>query len=182
VSQASGEPAETIVSARLRLVPMSRPFIEALLRGQHDRAGDIMGVDMPPEWPGDLSHMLRLRLDQIRADPSELQWLARAMVLRDDGRTVVGNLGFHGKPDGKGTVEVGYTVRLQYRRQGFAEEAVRALFDWANRAHGIRRFRASVSPTNEPSLSLIRKLGFVRTGEQWDEIDGRELVFELERP
>jgi len=175
------EADEVIASERLRLVSMSPAFIEALLRGHHSRAAEIMGVEVPPEWPGDLTHMLRLRFDQIRADPSEQQWLARAMVLREDGRTVVGNLGFHGKPDRRGMVEVGYTVRPQFRRQGFAEEAVRALFDWASRTHGIRRFRASVSPTDEPSLSLVRKLGFVQTGEQWDEIDGRELVFELER-
>jgi RimJ/RimL family protein N-acetyltransferase len=181
VSGANADPGEAILSERLRLVPMSASFIEALLRGHHSRAAEIMGVDMPPEWPGDLTHMLRLRLDQIRTDPSELQWLARAMVLREDGRTVVGNLGFHGKPDRRRMVEVGYTVRSQFRRRGFAEEAVRALFDWANRAHGITLFRASVSPINEPSLSLVRKLGFVQTGEQWDEIDGRELVFELER-
>jgi len=38
-----------------------------------------------------------------------------------------------------------------------------------------------VAPNNEPSLGLIRKLGFVQTGVQWDEIDGQELVFELQR-
>ena len=46
-------------------------------------------------------------------------------------------------------------------------------------AQGIRRFVASISPRNEPSLTIIRRLGFVRTGEQWDEEDGLEHVFEL---
>jgi RimJ/RimL family protein N-acetyltransferase len=45
----------------------------------------------------------------------------------------------------------------------------------------VSRFIASVSPTNEPSLRLIANLGFVRTGEQWDELDGEEYVFELVR-
>jgi len=36
-----------------------------------------------------------------------------------------------------------------------------------------------VSPDNEPSLNLVRKLGFAQTGSQIDEIDGLELVFEL---
>ena len=65
--------------------------------------------------------------------------------------------------------------------QQLAERAVRALFDWAAREHGIRLFRASVGPNNQPSLGLIRKLGFVQTGVQWDEIDGEELVFELQK-
>jgi hypothetical protein len=31
-------------------------------------------------------------------------------------------------------------------------------------------------------MNLIRKLGFRQTGDQWDEEDGLELVFELELP
>ena len=34
---------------------------------------------------------------------------------------------------------------------------------------------------NEPSLAIIRRLGFTQTGEAMDEEDGLELVFELER-
>ena len=37
---------------------------------------------------------------------------------------------------------------------------------------------ASVSPHNTPSLALIRVFGFRRVGEQIDEIDGLEWVFE----
>ncbi len=157
---------------------MSPAFIEALLSGDRARAEESLGAPVPPEWPEDIGHMLTLRLQQMRADPSEQEWLARAMVLRSDGRTVVGNIGFHARPDGRGMVEVGYTVLPEHRRRGYAEEAVRALFDWARRTHGIRIFRASVGPANEPSLALVRKLGFVQTGVQWDEIDGEELVFE----
>jgi ribosomal-protein-alanine N-acetyltransferase len=49
--------------------------------------------------------------------------------------------------------------------------------EWA----GIRRFYLAVAPDNQPSLAIVRKLGFVRTGEQMDPEDGLEHVFELER-
>ena len=45
------EADEVIASERLRLVSMSPAFIEALLRGHHSRAAEIMGVEVPPEWP-----------------------------------------------------------------------------------------------------------------------------------
>ena len=171
-----------ILSDRLELVSMSPGFIEALMGGDRERAASVIGLRLPASWPEEIHHLLNRRLEQMRRDPSEQPWLARAMVLRNDDRTVIGNIGFHGPPDGRGMVEVGYTVDPDHRRRGYAEEAVRALFDWASREHGIRLFRASVSPNNEPSLGLIRKLGFARTGVQWDEIDGEELVFELQRP
>ena len=37
---------------------------------------------------------------------------------------------------------------------------------------------ASVSPRNAASLALVRSLGFRQVGEQIDEVDGLELVFE----
>jgi RimJ/RimL family protein N-acetyltransferase len=55
------------------------------------------------------------------------------------------------------------------------------LMDLAEERAGIRHFVLSVAPDNEPSLAIIHKLGFVRTGEHIDEEDGLEHVFELER-
>ena len=39
--------------------------------------------------------------------------------------------------------------------------------------------RASVRPDNEVSRRLVSRHGFVPVGEQWDDEDGLELVYEL---
>jgi RimJ/RimL family protein N-acetyltransferase len=96
---------------------------------------------------------------------------------------MVGHVGFHGPPGynalkAADAVEVGYTIFPEHRRRGYATEAVRALLDWA-RAQGIHRFVASVGPQNEPSLALVRRLGFREVGRHWDDEDGEELEFEL---
>ncbi|HYL40541.1 MAG TPA: GNAT family protein, partial [Candidatus Binatus sp.] len=76
----------------------------------------------------------------------------------------------------------GYRVEPESRRQGYTREAVHALFDWAHREHGIHTFVASVSPTNVASLALIGGFGFSQIGEQMDEVDGLEYVFEAPWP
>ena len=60
----------------------------------------------------------------------------------------------------------------------YASEAVDGLMGWA-RTQGIDHFVASVAPGNEPSLAIIRKLGFVRTGQHIDPEDG--LVWRWEK-
>jgi [ribosomal protein S5]-alanine N-acetyltransferase len=177
-----GPSVPTIAAARMDLVSLSPALMEAALAGDRAGAEALLGSRLPDPWLEETRGLFRMRLEQMRKDPSEQAWLTRAMVLRDPESTVIGHIGFHGPPDARGRVEVGYTVLEGYRRQGYAGEAVRALFDWVATTHGITRFIASVGPWNDPSLGLIRKLGFVQTGVQWDDVDGEELVFELHRP
>ena len=163
---------------------MNLAFMRALVAHDLAVASAELGVEVSEEMTEDLVNFARYRLAQMEADPSIQPWLARAMVRTEpDGRrSAIGTLGFHGPPDERNVVEVGYRVEAPYRRQGYTSEAVRGLFDWAYREHGIRRFRASISPTNAASLNLAAGFGFRQVGEQMDEIDGLELVFETDWP
>ena len=77
-------------------------------------------------------------------------------------------------------VEIGYTIEEPWRGHGYATAAATELLRRAEE-RGVRHYLASATPDNEPSLAIIRKLGFRQTGEAIDEEDGLELVFELER-
>jgi RimJ/RimL family protein N-acetyltransferase len=161
---------------------MSPAFLEAVLAGDRASAELIAGLTLPSDWPDEHdSRFLRLRLDQMRGDPSSQQWLVRAMVLRAQERPMVGHIGFHGSPETVGRAEMGYTVMPNHRRQGYATEAARALMDWAAREHGVQRFFVSIAPNNSSSLAMAAKLGFRQVGEQIDEEDGLEYVFAIVR-
>lgn len=167
-----------IATARLSLLLLTPPVMEAILAGDSEAAGRALGCHVPVDWPGDDMGLLRLRFEQARRRPDELPWLLRAMVLRDGTNELVGHINFHGAPDDAGIAELGYTVLPAHRRRGYARESVLAMMAWASEEHGVRRFRLSIAPTNVPSLALARSLGFRQTGVQWDEEDGEELVFE----
>jgi RimJ/RimL family protein N-acetyltransferase len=173
-----------IRSARLDLVSLSPGVVEAILDGRLEEAESQLDFAFPDDFPDDdLTGFLRLRLGQMQRDPASQKWLVRALVLRDDG-TMVGHAGFHGPPGTTGLnpdkAELGYTVFPAFQGRGYATEAAVALMDWAH-GEGIDRFVASVGPSNEPSLAIVHKLGFVQTGEHWDEEDGLEHVYELDR-
>jgi RimJ/RimL family protein N-acetyltransferase len=172
-----------IHSARLDLVLMSPTLMRALLAADWAEAERLLGASIPDEWRSGYWQWLGQRPDQAEQDPSAMPWLPRALLLRKDDEsardeaTVVGDAGFHGPPGADDRVELGYMVVSEHRRNGYAEEAVRALMDWAAAEQGITRFRASISPQNVPSLNLIRKLGFVQVGAQRHEARGEELIF-----
>ena len=180
----SDSAVDLIRTPRLELVLMSVPFMEALQRRNIETASRELGAVVPMWMADELQDFLNYRLGQLRKDPSIREWLGRAMVFTESegSRHAVGSLGFHGAPDGEGRLEVGYSVDPPYRRRGFARESVEALFDWAHRRYGTTRFVASVGPWNEASLNLVAQLGFHKIGEQMDDIDGLEYVFETDWP
>jgi RimJ/RimL family protein N-acetyltransferase len=161
---------------------MSMRFMRLLLARDVDGAAHEIGASLPADYPDHLDGFLQFRIVDLEVDPSAQPWLGRAIVLTEpDGtRRIIGSAGFHSPPDDQGRVEVGYRVEPAYRRQGVASEVVRALFDWAASEHGVQRFRASVSSGNVASLAVIGRLGFRQTGVQIDDVDGEELVFDLE--
>ena len=91
---------------------------------------------------------------------------------------MVGLVGFHGPPDERGMVEVAYGVDPAFRRRGWARALLATALDWAASEPSVTVVRASISPSNEASLATLRPFGFQRVGEQWDEEDGLELLFE----
>lgn len=175
---------EVVKAERLELVLMTLTFMEALQRRDLTAASAELGASVPPWLADDMQDFLEYRLAQVREDPSVRGWLGRSMVLTeaDGARHVVGSIGFHGPPDDENRLEIGYRVDPHYRNRGFARESASAMYTWAHDKHGITTFVASVAPDNIPSLNLIEEYGYVLRGEQMDDIDGLELVFEAHWP
>ena len=173
-----------IHTERLELASMTVTFMRALVARDLDAAEREVGAHVPAWLPDQLEDFLQYRLLQLEVDPSIREWLGRAMLMTDEAgeRRVIGTIGFHGPPDAEGRAEIGYSVDPAYRRRGLAREAITAMFDWAGEAHGIHRFIASISPTNEASLRLADGFGYVQVGTQIDDIDGLEIVFETTWP
>lgn len=172
----------TIATPRLSLVSMTPAFLEVSLARDRAEAGRLIDADVPADWPH-LDGLLRLRLSQLHGDPTLEPWLLRAIVV-NDGRCMVGHIGFHGAPGSAHlepyapyAAEFGYTVFPHARRLGYATEAARALMQWAERRHEVRNFVVSIRPDNTPSLTIAHKLAFRRVGEHIDEEEGLEHVF-----
>jgi RimJ/RimL family protein N-acetyltransferase len=65
-----------------------------------------------------------------------------------------------------------------HRRRGYARAAFEALLARAAADPRVRRVRVTISPDNVPSYRLVAQYGFTEIGEQWDDEDGREIIYE----
>ncbi len=165
---------------RVELVALSGPVFAALADGDLAAANAVSPVPLPPSFavPGWAS-VWRVRAEQVAADPMHAAWVTGA-VWDPDRRLAVARAGFHGPPDARGMVEIGYATAPEHRRRGYARAALAALLDRAGREPDVRVVRVSIAPDNAASRAVAVPFGFREVGEQVDEEDGLEVVYELE--
>jgi len=153
--------------------------VEQLLSRAPDHDGEP--VPLAYDDPYDVLHPDRSpiawRIPMVREDPSCNPWLIRLAVDRATG-TIVGLGNFHAPPDGRGMVEIGYRVIPEHRRHGYGREMAETMWRAAAAHPDVRVLRASVSPDNAPSRAIVEGAGLVKVGEQWDDEDGLEWIYE----
>jgi RimJ/RimL family protein N-acetyltransferase len=171
-----------------RWVVLGPAVMRALVEGRLEEASVLageVGVPVPlTEFLVDEAWLWRIRLEQVAADPEAQGWVARAAWCQDgpDAGKVVGHLGFHGPPNEDRRVEVAYSVDPAYRRRGHARAMLTQVLAEVDSMPEVAVVRASISPDNTGSLATIRGLGFAKVGEQWDEDDGLEELWERPSP
>ena len=179
----------------VRLVRVPAHALAALAAGDVGTAERaLLGLRIDPDLAlGRSRRVWQIRADQVRERPADASWVTRLLVDSGLGTgtgpgggtgrgTAVGRAGFHAAPDGRGMVEVGYEVVAWARRRGYARAAMEALLTVARQRPDVHVLRATISPQNAASRALVASFGLVEVGEQWDEEDGRETIFELPVP
>jgi RimJ/RimL family protein N-acetyltransferase len=169
----------TLVTQRLELHHISGANLITLFEDRDD-APILKNANFtnPHRVLVDFQGPLHWRVPQVKADPSCNKWFVRQIVLKQS-REIIGSTSFHGVPDENGMVEIGLGIEREFHNQGFAKEALMAMWSWAIDQPDVKSFRYTVSPDNAPSIKVIEYFGFPFTGVQIDEEDGPENVYEI---
>jgi RimJ/RimL family protein N-acetyltransferase len=160
----------------LRLVSVPAEAMRLLAAGDRDAASAELGLDVGEYVAGE-RWLWQLRSEQLAREPGDAPWVARIAVAESEG-VVVGHCGFHAAPDADGRVEIAYSVAPEARRRGYGRAMLQVLLERAAAEPGVETVRATISPDNAASLATLAGHGFTRVGEQWDDEDGLELIYE----
>ena len=165
----------TFETARLRCRPLTLSEYASFNEGHE------------PTWP-DLSnpygHLisgpspLAFRSPRVAANPTFAE-IGLVLAIDKVSNELIGSAGFHDFPNSEGMIEIGFGIVPERQNQGFGTELLLGMWRQIILDPVVKTLRYTVSPENAPSLHIIKKLGFHLIGEQLDEIDGRELIFEL---
>ena len=103
-------------------------------------------------------------------------------VCRKDTGEMIGDCGLTMQIiDGQIRPEIGYHIRADHQRQGFAREAARAVRDWAFTNRDFDRLYSYMTEGNIASWSTAASAGLKRLKSYHDPIDGTLLVYTISR-
>lgn len=163
----------------MRIVQLPARAFRALADGDLAAANMVSPVPLSayfagPEW----TPVWKRRSEQVERDRASAAWVT-GVIWDEEQQVAVGRAGYHGPPDPAGMVEIGYSVDPAYRRRGYARAALEALLARAASEPRVRTVRVSIRPDNVASNALASQYGFAEVGEQWDDEDGLEIIYEV---
>lgn len=165
-------------TASLTLTPCTLDHANALIEGPQsfERAFHLRVMPGYLEFP----EALIFFRDQLRDHPEQSRWWTYLVIHRADS-ALIGMAGYKGPPDDQGVVEIGYGIANDYRGRGYATEAARALIGDAFTDPQVSAVIAHTMPEENPSTSVLSKVGMVRDGEMIDPEDGLVWRWKVER-
>lgn len=153
----------SIYTARLELRAGNRE-IYSIPFDDRGALAKAMDVNVPGNWP--VEHYdadpLVWSLKKLDEDPSSEPWLLRYFVDRET-MTLVG-FGGGGGLAADGSWTIGYSILPQFRRRGYASEALAGLVAAAFRHEEVERIIGETYPELVASIGVMEKNGFVFVG------------------
>ncbi len=121
---------------------------------------------------------LPYRIPRVKLNP-EFAEIAIVLAIEKATKEIVGSAGFHDFPNEDGMIEIGFGIVPEKQNKGFGKELLHGMWSEIVKRPDVKILRYTVSPTNEPSMHIIKSFGFALVGEQIDEEDGLELIYEI---
>jgi len=147
----------------MTLVAANRELVRADLSGRETLAKMLEAV-VPDSWPPELYDRPAMRYALHDLEDKTVQgWTFWYLVLADSNE-LVGICGFKGRPNSKGSVEIGYSILSQFRGAGLATEAAMRLITWAFTHRDVLEVSAETLPHLKASIRVLEKNGMELTG------------------
>jgi [ribosomal protein S5]-alanine N-acetyltransferase len=149
-------------TSRLTITSLTLDRVHAAI-SDRPLLGAILGANIPDDWPNqEFADALPVFAQWLLEDVSYAEWVG--LIIHREDNTLIGDIGFKGRPNADGSVEIGYGIVPSYRNQGYASEAARAMVEWAFSHDDVQRVLANCLNDNIASIRVLEHIGMRQVG------------------
>ena len=109
---------------------------------------------------GKFKELVANQLEMATTDKENAQWHTFWFLVRRVDKMVIGAVNFKNAPNEAGEVAIGYDLGKTFEGQGYMEEAVAAMCQWAKEQQGVQAVVAETELANIDRETLLQKCGF----------------------
>ncbi|HZK62563.1 MAG TPA: GNAT family N-acetyltransferase [Puia sp.] len=147
---------------RLHIVPLKPEELDCYLQG-NGRLEKLFklkdnGRTVSTDVRDRVNEVLLPRLRKMKG--TDYLFLTFWLVVEKSSGSIVAELGFKGKPDGEGAIEIGYGTLPSRRGLGFMTEAVAGMIQWARTRPEVKWLTAETDKDNLASVRVMEKNNF----------------------
>lgn len=154
-----------LCSTRLILTPIDADDADALFAIQSDP--DVMRYWNHPAWT-DLAQAQQQIRDDLAAMAAGTQ--LKLAIRESTAGALLGICVVFAIDEASGRAEIGYNLAPRAQGKGYMREALARLVTYLFDECGLRRLEAEIDPRNQPSATVLERIGFRREGllqERW---------------
>lgn len=147
---------------RIAIIPLNHRQLELYLLGQNLFEEEFQFTKTDRKVFSEVEKKVRERiLPRIEnALSNDYLFYTFWIVVDKFTKVIVAELGFKGKPNGHGEIEIGYGTIWEHRKKGYMNEAVKTMIGWAVNEPGIMHILAETDEKNIASIKILERNNF----------------------
>ncbi len=151
---------------RLKLLPLNAKSL-ALAIEDYSAMQVELGLNVNKTIIDDeeLLYAMKVRLARVLENKENYIWFTNWAIVQKESNSIIGYIILKGFPNNSGEVIIGYGIEDNYKRNGYATEAIKSLIQWMFLNPKVLTVIADTEKTNLPSCKLLERLGAVRFKE-----------------
>jgi len=151
---------------RLRLIPLQAHSL-ALSLVDYGKMQTELGLSITKTILEDeeMQYAMGVRLRKVLEDVDHYLWLTNWAIVLKENNQIIGYIMLKGLPNEAGEVITGYDIDEEYRRKGFATEALIRLIQWIFENPRALSVIADTEKINIPSCKLLEHVGAIQYKE-----------------
>jgi ribosomal-protein-alanine N-acetyltransferase len=151
---------------RLNLVPLQAHSL-ALSLVDYGKMQTELGLSVTKTILEDdeMQYAMGVRLRKVLEDVDHYLWLTNWAIVLKEKSEIIGYIMLKGIPNEFGEVITGYDIDEDYRRKGYATEALNRLIQWIFENPKALSVIADTEKSNIPSCKLLEQVGAVQYKE-----------------
>lgn len=102
-------------------------------------------------------------IERYKKELEEKEEITWGIILKDTDK-LIGTCCLGNFDEGARRSEIGYTITQTQWGKGYATEAIKAVIDFGFSIMDLNRIEATITPGNDASVKVLRKLNFIQEG------------------